>query len=192
VFDLLAAWSPAVLAAGVLVLGGIAFARIDLPRADWTNVVAGVLHAVAHLVLSTGWALVIRWLYHDVVPHDASGDWLVFLVAVVGTLVVIGFVDAEVVALYLLVASRYGINLNEVMAGQSIEDHKGFLRLRIGPDGTLTIYPVKLDKVCRDWRANPNGAAAEPWLLPGKPLKPELIEPPIVIPHGGRGGRRRG
>jgi len=181
VFGLLAAWSPAVLAAGVLVLGGITFARIDLPRADWTNVLAGVLHAVAHLALSTGWALVIRWLYHDVVPDDATGDWLVFLITVIGTLVVIGFLDAEVVALYLLVASRLGINLNEVMAGQSIEDHKGFLRMHIARDGTLTIYPVKLDRISRDWTTNPTGAANDPWLLPKKPLKPELIEPPIKV-----------
>jgi hypothetical protein len=142
-----------------------------------------VLHAVAHLALSTGWALAIRWLYHDVVPDDATGDWLVFLAAAVGTPVVIGFLDAEVVALYLLVASRLGINLNEVMAGQSIEDHKGFLRMHIDRDGTLTIYPVKLDKVCRDWRANPNAATADPWFLPTTLLTPELIEPPIQVPR---------
>jgi hypothetical protein len=139
------------------------------------------LHAVAHLALSVGWALVIRWLYHDVVPDGTTGDWLVFLIAAIGTPVVIGFVDAEVVALYLLVASRFGINLNEVMAGQSIEDHKGFLRMHIDRAGTLTIYPVKLDKVCHDWEANPQGAATDPWLLPKAPLNPELIEPPIQV-----------
>jgi hypothetical protein len=182
VFGLLAAWSPAVLAAGVLVLGGIAFARIDLPRTDWTNVVAGVLHAVGHLALSVGWALAIRWLYHDVVPKGAPGDWLVFLVAAVGTPLLIGFLDAEVVALYLLIASRFGINLNEVMAGQSIEDHKGFLRMHIDHTGTLTIYPIKLDKICHNWKANPNGKPTDPWITPEKPLTPELIEPPIQIP----------
>jgi hypothetical protein len=183
VFGLLASWSPAVLVAGVLVLAGVAFARLDLPGTDRRHLVAGVLHALAHLVLSVGWALVIRWSYQDVVPEGALGDWLVFLIGAIGTPVLIGFVDAEVVALYLLVASRFGINLNEVMAGQSIEDHKGFLRLRIGPDGTLTIYPVKLDRICREWRANPTGGPAEPWFLPAEPLKPELIEPPIEIPR---------
>ncbi len=186
VFGLLAAWSPALVAAVVLVLGGIAFARIDLPKADKTNVVAGLAHAVAHLALSVGWALVIRWLYHDVLPDGATADWLIFLIVAVGTPVLIGFVDAELVAVYLLVASRFGINLNEVFAGQSIEDRKGFLRMHIGRDGTLTIYPVKLDKVCRAWRANPNGAPTEPWLLPEQPLRPELIEEPIRVPHDGR------
>ena len=183
VFGLLAAWSPAVLAAAVLVLGGVAFARLDLPSTDRRHLAAGVLHAVAHLALSVAWALVIRWLYHDVLPNGAPGDWLAFLIAAIGTPVVIGFVDAEVVALYLLVASRVGINLNEVMAGQSIEDHKGFLRMRIDRTGTLTIYPVKLDKICREWRTDPNGFATDPWLLPEQPLKAELIEPPIHVPH---------
>jgi hypothetical protein len=183
VFGLLVAWSPALLTAAVLVTGGVAFARLDLPGTDRRHIVAGSLHAAAHLLLSVGWAVVIRWLYHDVLPHNAVGDWVVFLIAAVGTPVVVGFVDAEVVALYLLIASRVGINLNEVMAGQSIEDHKGFLRLRIDRTGTLTIYPVRLDRVCREWDANPDGAPTDPWLLPRQPLEPGLIEPPIRVPH---------
>jgi hypothetical protein len=181
VFGMLASWSPAVLAAVVLVLGGVAFARLDLPSTDRRHITAGVLHAVGHLALSVAWALTIRWLYADVLPDGAAGDWLAFLIASAGTAVVIGFVDAEVVALYLLIASRTGINLNEVMAGQSIEDHKGFVRMHIGRDGTLTIYPVKLAKICRAWRANPAGDPTDPWLLPEQPLNAELIESPIRI-----------
>jgi hypothetical protein len=183
VFGLLASWSPAVLVAGVLVLAGVAFARLDLPATARVHLVAGVLHALGHLALSFAWALVIRWLYHDVLPDGAASDWLVFLIAAVGTPTVIGFVDAEVVALYLLVASRFGININEVMAAQSIEDHKGFLRMRIAGDGTLTIYPVKVDKICRAWRPNPDGGQTAPWLLPEQPLTAELIEAPIHVPR---------
>ncbi|GAB1512803.1 hypothetical protein JCM33774_48450 [Actinophytocola sp. KF-1] len=183
VFGLLASWSPALLVAAVLVLVGVTFARIDIPETNKVNVVAGVLHAVAHLALSAGWAVVIRWLYHDVLPGGTvAADWVIFFVATAGTLVVIGFVDAELVALYLLIASRFGINLNEVMAGQGIEDHKGFLRLHVGRDGTLTIYPVKVDRVCRAWQPNPAGAPTDPWLLPEQPLTPELIEPPVKVP----------
>jgi hypothetical protein len=185
VFGLLASWSPAVLAAAALVLAAVAFARLDLPRTGLRNVVAGVLHAAAHLALSVGWALVIRRLYHDVLPDGVAADWLLFLIAAVGTPVVVGFVDAEVVALYLLVASRFGINLNEVMAGQSIEDHKGFLRMHIDRTGTLTVYPVKVDRVCRKWTVNPDGAPTEPWLLPEQPLAAELIEAPIRVPRTG-------
>jgi hypothetical protein len=182
VFGLLASWSPAVIVAAVLVVAGVAFARLDLPATSRKHLVAGALHAIGHLALSVGWALVIRWLYHDVLPDGAPGDWLAFLIAALGTAAVIGFVDAELVALYLLVASRFGVNINEVMAAQSIEDHKGFLRLHITKDA-LTIYPVKIDKICRKWRPNPTGAAPDPWILPEQPLKAELIEPPITVPR---------
>jgi hypothetical protein len=171
----------------VLVVAGVTFARLELSATSRKHLVAGVSHAFGHLALSVGWALIIRWLYHDVLPDGAPGDWLAFLIAAVGTALVIGFVDAEVVALYLLVASRFGINVNEVMAAQSIEDHKGFLRLHIKQDGTLTIYPVKIDKICRKWRPNPSGADTDPWLLPEQPLKAELIEAPIVVPREASG-----
>lgn len=182
VFGQIGAWAPAVIAAVVLVLAGLAFARIDLPKTGQTNVLAGIAHAVGHLGLSVGWAFVVRWLYRDVLPDGVAADWLIFVIVVVGTPVVIGFVDAEVVALYLLIASRFGINSNEVFAGQSLEDHKGFLRVRIARDG-LTVYPISLPEVCRKWRPNPDGAATDPWLLPEQELRPALIEEPIRIPH---------
>ncbi|HEY0453410.1 metallophosphoesterase [Actinophytocola sp.] len=182
VFGQLGAWAPGMLVAAVLVLAGMAFARIDEPKTGQTNAVAGVAHAVAHLALSFGWALVVRWLYRDVLPGGLAADWLIVAIVVVVTPVVIGFVDAEVVALYLLIASRHGINSNEVFAGQSIEDHKGFLRLRIDTDG-LTVYPIAVPKVCRQWRPNPDGAPTDPWLLPAQELRPTLIEEPFRIPH---------
>lgn len=183
-FGLLAVWTPAAIVALVLALGGMAFARIDLPKTNKTNNRAGLLHAGAHMLLSFGWAVLVLWLYRDVLPDDAVGDWVLFAILVLVTPFVIGFIDAEVVAVYLLVASRHGINLNEAFAGQSIEDHKGFLRMHIDPDGTLTLYPIKLPTVCRRWRANPAGRPTDPWLLPdGEELRPELIEEPIRIPR---------
>ncbi|GAB3442262.1 metallophosphoesterase [Actinophytocola sediminis] len=183
VFGQVVAWAPTALAAAVLVLVGVAFARFDLPKTGRTNAFAGFLHAAGHLALSVGWALVVRWLYRDVLPAGAVGDWLVFGFVAVLTPLVLGFVDAQLVALYLLVASRFGINSNEAFAGQGIEDHKGFLRLHIDQDGTLTVYPIKLARICRDWRVNPAGAPTDPWLLPKGELRPELIEAPIRIPR---------
>jgi len=126
----------------------------------------------------------VRWLYRDVLPPGDGADWAIFALVAVGTPVLIGLLDAEVVAGYLLLACRFGINMNEVFAGQSIEDHKGFLRMHIDSAGTLTVYPIRLDRVCRQWRADPDGVPTAPWLVPAEPLTPELIEPPISIPHG--------
>lgn len=183
-FRLVAAWAPAVIVAVVLVLGGVAFARIDLPKSTKTNTLAGVLHAVGHLALSFVWALVILWLDRDVLPEGIGADLIIIAIVAIGTPVVIGFLDAEIVALYLLVASTFCINLNEAFAGQGIEDYKGFLRIHIGSDGELTVYPVKVPRVCRKWTLNTGGGASEPWLLPdGEELRPELIEEPVRIPR---------
>jgi len=87
--------------------------------------------------------------------------------------------------LYLVAADRIGLfgrNTNELFAAQAIEDHKGFLRLHFRPDGGLTIYPVKVDRVSRwvrdgEWD-EPAGA---PRFTPLTPPVPTLIEPPIEV-----------
>jgi hypothetical protein len=183
VFGEFAAWAPATIAGALLILAGVAFARLDMPKTTPATVVAGIAHGVGHLWLSVGWAFLVRWLYRDVLPHGLAADWLIFVIVAVATPLVIGFLDAEIVALYLLVVNRFGINANEVFAGQSLEDHKGFLRMHIGRDGLLTIYPIRVPRVCRRWRPDPAGAPTDPWLAPEEPLEPELIESPVRIPH---------
>lgn len=94
---------------------------------------------------------------------------------------VVAAVSGQVVALYLLVASRFGVNLNELFAGQGIEGYKNFLRLHIAHDGTLTIYPVGVDAAGKHWRATPQSPAHLPWFEPAKPLPVRLIEPPVTL-----------
>lgn len=184
-FGILASWGPPVIAAGGVVIISMAFARLDAPSRMRGSVIAGVLHAGAHLVLAALWAYAVFWMHRNVLPDNIAGDLMALVIVLVGTPTVIGFLDAEVTALYLMVASRFGINLNEVMAGQSIEDHKGFLRLHIDRSGTLRVYPVKVEEICRSWRPNPDGAPHEPWMVPdGEPLRAELIEQPVTVRLG--------
>ncbi|WP_454698001.1 hypothetical protein [Arthrobacter humicola] len=71
------------------------------------------------------------------------------------------------------------------MSGQAIEDHKGFLRIRIAPDGNLTVYPVAVDRICRDWDVERNDdGGLRP--VPAGGLPPlRLFEPPITIAREG-------
>ncbi len=57
---------------------------------------------------------------------------------------------------------------NQVFTGQSIGDYKNLLKLRLGADGALTIYPLGVDAACTTWdlaedapnpRFEPRGAA---------------------------------
>jgi hypothetical protein len=109
---------------------------------------------------------------------------LLAVIAVATTFAAVGFVSASLTGGYLLFASSFDVNLNEVFAGQSIEDYKGFLRMHIDVDGELTIYPIGLRRVCHKWRADPTGEAEQPWLAPAAgPLEPQLIEAPIRVPR---------
>jgi hypothetical protein len=101
--------------------------------------------------------------------------------AALAYLPLIGLLSSQVFAAYLLVASAFDVNVNELFAGQGITDYKSFLKLHIGADGTLTIYSVAVDQTARRWRATPDAPADRPWFEPVRPMHPRLAEPPIRI-----------
>ena len=117
---------------------------------------------------------------------DNHWAWPAEVLAGVGAAVVGGLLAAELLALWLLVVSRRGVNVNELFAAQSIEDHKGFLRFRIDRDGVLHLYPIGLARSVRSWR--PSGGAG-PVLVPdaGEELRYDLIEDPVTIVPAARG-----
>ncbi len=138
--------------------------------------ILGLLHGFAQIGLAAAGAFV--WLRLDF--REWPWPWpLVVAVVVYGPLIAI--LSTQLTALYLLIASRFGVNVNELFAGQGIEDGKSFLRMHIGADGTLTIHPIGLQKVCHDWVPDPQGAPQSPWLRPKTPLTPHRIEPPVRV-----------
>jgi len=140
------------------------------------HTVLGLSHGLAHVALGLAGALVwVRLPFvHWVWPLPAVSAFVLYLP-------ILGVLSGLLVALYLLVASLFKVNLNELFAGQGIEDSKSFLRLHIARDGTLTIYPIAVDKICRKWTPRPDDPADRPWLAPAEPLTVRLAEPPIVL-----------
>lgn len=140
------------------------------------HAILGVIHGLAHIALgATG-----TWLWLKLPFYEWPWPLPVVAAAVLYGPVA-GLVASQLTAAYLLVAGSFGVNLNELFAGQGIEDAKSFLRLHIAADGTLTVYPVAIDRVCREWRANPDGAADSPWVEPTEPLVARLAEPPFTV-----------
>ncbi|MFI7602761.1 metallophosphoesterase [Actinoplanes sp. NPDC049681] len=138
--------------------------------------IIGLVHGFAHIALAVGGT----WVWLRLPFHDWTWPAPLILAAILyGP--VIAFLATQLLALYLMVASLFDVNVNELFAGQGIEDSKSFLRMHIASDGTLTIYPFGVDKVCRKWHADPDGAPHSPWLLPDEPLTAHLIEPAIVL-----------
>ena len=86
----------------------------------------------------------------------------------------------------------FGWHRNDVFAVQSIVDYRNFLRMRIEKDGWLTIFPIGLARVPRQWRArvtmepseeDASAEQARPLYEPGDyELLPHLIEAPIRVP----------
>ncbi len=135
----------------------------------------GVIHAVAQLAT----AVTVAWGAARI-PGLAGRPYL----AVVAGLVAAGggLGGSLVMGLYLVIAQLFKRHPNENFSSQHIQDYKNFLRLRIRTDGTVTVFPVGLDKVPRHWRLATGGTSYESWLEPiDGEVEPYLIEPPIDI-----------
>ena len=88
--------------------------------------------------------------------------------------------------LYLLVSlNLFKRHSNEAFSSLRIEDWKHFLRLRIDAEGHLTIIPIGLRSVPRQWVSRQAGGSG-PELVPaeGYALQPILLEEPIVVGPG--------
>ncbi|MGW0432370.1 metallophosphoesterase family protein [Micromonospora sp. NPDC003197] len=138
--------------------------------------ILGLSHGIAQIML----AALGTWLWLMLPFHDWSGA---FPVITAGVLYgpVAGLVAGQLTAAYLLVAGSFGVNLNELFAGQGIEDAKSFLRLHFSPTGELTIYPIAIDRISHSWRADPDGAPDTSWVSPTEPLPARFAEPPLTI-----------
>jgi hypothetical protein len=53
--------------------------------------------------------------------------------------------------------------------------------MHIAADGTLTVHPIGINRICRNWVADPNGDEHASWLRPAAPLEVHPIEEPITI-----------
>lgn len=166
---------PVLVLVALLVGGSLGFAMSeqDIHRrlSHW---LCGIGHAVGHLVLAVLGAL----LWWELPLAHLPGP-LPVLLAIMIYLPVFGVLGSELTAGYLLVASSFDVNANESFAGQGIDEHKSFLRLHIARDGTLTVYPIGVAKVGRQWVAAPQDPVGSPWIKPVSPLRPQLIEDPF-------------
>jgi hypothetical protein len=95
-------------------------------------------------------------------------------------------VGSVIMGLYLLISLNvFGRHSEEAFSALRIQDYKNFLRIHIASDGTLTIYPLAVDRVPRRWRdATDQDADSPSELMPAEPLQARLIESPIVLRPG--------
>lgn len=155
-----------------LLFGGL-YTFADASR-WYERLVIGIMHFAAHLAAIGLVVWAASMLLSKASILGASAIWP-------GTFVAGSVLGSYVMGLYLLVMHVvFRRHPNEVFASQHIEDHKCFLRMRIGADGSLRIFPIAIDRVTRRWVENP--APHGPLLVPaGGDVIARLIEDPIDV-----------
>ncbi len=167
---------PTALTALLILIGTTFFAMPPTAgKAKPRHWILGITHGCVHIGLSIVGAFLwnrtpfVHWI------------WPLPVVTAVIYVLIAGIVAAEVVCLYLVIAGFFQVNLNELFAGQGIEDFKSFLRIRINDDG-LTIFPIAVKRANHSWAADPGGEEHTPWIKPTKPIGYALAEAPIHLP----------
>ena len=77
-------------------------------------------------------------------------------------------------------------NANQVFTGQSIPDYKNLVRMRFTPDGGLTLYPLGIDRVGREWDYTPDRAPAPRFSPRGAAPVVHAIDVPLRFDARGR------
>jgi hypothetical protein len=141
------------------------------------------IHALAHFSVILGFAWLALAL-HEYLLSWLEWHWFFWAVLVAVLVFPLGSVIAGTIfGLNLLVTCKScDINHNDAFSAMKLNSHRNFLRMRI-KDGTLTVYPVKLDRVPErsEWVLNPRRTSDKSASLFTAPLRPELVEPPIII-----------
>jgi len=112
------------------------------------SVVAAV-QTGAHLLLVAA----VVWATRAIVPGQVA-EWVLGLLATfaagasAGTTIFAAFL----LAVHRVRGSKAPASATHVFAAQSIADHKNLLRMHVGPDGGLRVYPLGVERACRDWR----------------------------------------
>jgi hypothetical protein len=112
-----------------------------------------LVQTVVHVLLATGCV----WLAIKFVPEvweNATATSVVglALAALVGFVAGTTWFAAGMLFVHRVRAVKAQSCANQVFTGQSIADYKNLLRMRLGADGTLTIHPLGVDTICREWK----------------------------------------
>jgi hypothetical protein len=108
--------------------------------------------------------------------------WRVLLCMVLVGLVG-GVVGSTIFATFLFLwFTLFGWNSTEAFSSFRYTGYKNFLRMRI-TDKAVTVYPIRIDKICTKWDYDPDNPSPEAsWLKPRTgTIQTRLIEPEFTV-----------
>ena len=164
----------------VLIMAVIAVFGATIRLAHDARGIPRLLIGLGHTALQFGGLAVVIVVASALsTPLSGATSLLVFLALVW----VIGGIGAVLgISGYLWATNRMGYHANEAYAPLHYAGHKNFLRIRIDATGSLTVYPLGVDRVGRRWRFDPGADSHAPWLKPaGEAPAVRLIEAPVKI-----------
>ncbi len=163
----------------LVIFGGL-FGGLDLKQSTPARAIVAFLHTLVHLL---GASLVI-WLAVRLVPDVWDAKLALWVAGLAVAFVVGRFFGTTVFALVLWLVHRIRDRkaqnaANEVFTGQSIVDYKNLLRICLDRGGALTIHPLGVDRICRDWDLTER--APSPRFEPRDAKRPQVhaIERPL-------------
>jgi hypothetical protein len=143
-----------------------------------------LLHAALHVAI----VAVTLWLVLQIAGDHPLWIWVVGLLALFAAGALLGstLFAAVLLAIHRVRGVKAWEAANQVFTGQSIPDYKNLLRMRFGADGSLTIYPLGVERACRGWRhAGPDGTKSR--IVPtGAPPVAHPIDVPLRYDAAGR------
>jgi hypothetical protein len=143
-----------------------------------------IVHTLAHLAVVT----ILLWLVVKLVGDHPLAIWALGLAALFAAGAAVG---ATIFGVFLLAVhkvrgSKSWENANQVFTGQSIPDYKNLVRMRFAADGTLTLYPLGVDRAGRAWDYTPEQAPGPKFSPRGAAPTAHAIDRPLVYDRTGR------
>ena len=180
--DLLRAmWeSPTAFLLSLLVLASlVGMVRFAHDASGIGRILLGLAHSSLQVASVSGVLIAASYLSTSFGPEGGTSSLLAFL----GLVWLVGGIAGMMgMAGYLWATGYLGLHNTEAYAPLHHQDQKHFLRLHIERDGALTVYPIAVERVGREWALCPDAPADAPWFAPDGPEpQPHLIERPIRI-----------
>jgi hypothetical protein len=162
-----------------MLIGLVAFTKTKSKLYQW---IAGLIHGFVQLlaVFLIGWGATYFTVSVLDLPFQSPLQLLLSAILIFAGGWVVG---SFLVGIFLLISLNvFGCLQVSAFSSLRIEDWKNFLRIRIDKKGNLTIYPIGIRRVPRQWKRRPAGGVG-PELVPDDPkaTPPELIEPPVIM-----------
>ncbi len=165
---------------GILALVVVGFVAFTDTHERIYKYLGGTSHALANLwalfVVSAGASKLSRDILH--MPYNSVR----YLLVVAGLIFAGGyFAGAMIMGIYLYISQAvFRRHSQEAFSSLRGPDYKGFVRFHVEKDGSLSIYPIGVDRVPRRWKQQADGLAPR-WVPKHRAIEPHLIEKPLRV-----------